>query len=227
MGKTLMNRTKQGFTVFVVAIVTAVGWHRAWSEEPAAPPETKAHTKANTNSPQDSESKVLFDWHDGRVKLEVAGLTGLHSGRRHRVGDRAVRTTVEYEIPLVKHLTVGGRVMPFMFWNENGEGEGDIFAFGTGVAFRAYSNGEEFRGWYGEIGSMLIGQTAHFEGNHGTFDFMEEAGAGYMFKSGWHVGAKIQHISNAGLSSKNSGVNGVGFAFGYTFKRHRSGTNAN
>lgn len=188
--------------------------------EPADRPDPDGAEATEAPEPEEAEAdaKRPFDWREGRIKLEFAAVTGIHSGRRSRTGDIGIRTTVEYEVPALKHLTVGARVMPLLYWNENGDGDNEIFGFGLGNTVRVYSNADEYRGWFGEIGIMIVGQTSRFEGNSGAFNFLTDAGAGYMFKGGWHASAKIQHMSNAGLANKNSGVNGVGFAFGYTFK---------
>jgi hypothetical protein len=106
-----------------------------------------------------------------------------------------------------------------MYYNENGDGDSNFLLFGVGFVVRGYSNAEEQRGWFGEGGVHLFGQTGKFEGNTGSFNFMEELGVGYMFESGVHFAAKINHFSNAGLANHNAGVNSVGLGFGYSFKR--------
>jgi len=152
-----------------------------------------------------------------RVRLELTTSFGFHSGRHPREGDIALRTNVDYEIPIVEHLTIAPRIVPLMFYSQ--DNDNDVWAAGIGVVFRGYSNGVEQRGWYGEVGLHLLGQTNNFEGNSGYANFMEELGVGYQFKKGWHISAKVSHISNAGIALDNAGVNNYGIGFGYSFKR--------
>jgi hypothetical protein len=119
-------------------------------------------------------------------------------------------------------MTVSPRAIPYVNLHESGADGGTLSAFGVGVVLRGYSNGEEQRGWFGEGALNLIGQTSRFSGNTGTFNLMEEFGIGYMFKSRWHVSAKINHISNASLADHNAGANSAGLGFGFTFKPHKA-----
>ena len=73
------------------------------------------------------------------------------------------------------------------------------------------------RGWFGEIGVSVLVHTERFDGNSSKLNFMSDGGVGYKFKNDWHVSAQWRHISNSGLGDKNSGVNGLGIAIGYTF----------
>lgn len=86
------------------------------------------------------------------------------------------------------------------------------------MVLRGYSK-EDQTGWFGEGGIHLLGQTGKFEGNTGSFNFMEEVGAGYMFKNGISAAVKVNHMSNAGFAEDNAGCNTVGLGLGYRFKR--------
>jgi len=184
------------------------------SAEPTT--ETEPPDGDTAGEPVDSDGLGLAH---ARVRVELTATTAYHSGHHSRTGDFGLRTNVDYEIPVHKHITVAPRIIPLMYYNENGDGDSTLFAFGIGFVLRGYSNGEEQRGWFGEGGVHLIGQTGKFEGNTGSFNFMEELGFGYMFESGWHAAVKVNHISNAGLANHNSGVNNVGLGIGFSFKR--------
>lgn len=158
-----------------------------------------------------------YGWKDGRWRLELSGFAAFRSGNRSRTGDFGFAGSVEYEVPLVKHLTFGIKAYPLFFYDQNDSGEDTIYGAGVGPEFRVYSNGTEHRGFFFEFGSALLATTGKFDGNSGTVNFLNEAGIGYKFKRDWHVAAKISHVSNAGFASDNSGVNSLGLAFGYTF----------
>lgn len=125
--------------------------------------------------------------------------------------------SVEYEVPLVKHLTFGIKAYPLFLYNQDDPGEDTVFGVGVGPEFRVYSKGSEHRGFFLEIGTGVLAATGRFDGNSGAVNFLNEGGVGYKFKRGWHVAAKISHVSNLGFAFKNSGVNNLGIAFGYTF----------
>ncbi len=85
-----------------------------------------------------------------RWRLEVAVTTGLPSGHRSRDGDFHLCTAADYEIPVLKHMTVAPRLLPFTYINETGFDGQTLYAFGFGVALRGYSNGKEQRGGFAE-----------------------------------------------------------------------------
>ena len=179
--------------------------------------------------PKDFESSKADDAPQGelgfkaaRWRVEMYLGTGTSSGHRSRDGDFHLRTAVDYEIPVLKHMTVAPRLLPLTYINEAGSDGQTLYAFGFGVAVRGYSNGDEQRGWFGEGSLNVLAQTDKFTGNSGTVNFMEELGVGYMFKSRWHLAAKFNHMSNAGLASENAGLNSAGLGVGYTFRTRRA-----
>jgi hypothetical protein len=48
-------------------------------------------------------------------------------------------------------------------------------------------------------------------------NFLTEVGVGYEFDNDWHVALKWRHMSNAGIASRNAGVNGLGIGIGFSF----------
>ncbi len=132
-------------------------------------------------------------------------------------GDFGIVGSVEYEIPVVKRLTVGIKTYPFYYFDQDDAGEDTVFGVGVGPALRVYSKGAEHRGFFAEVSGVTLVTVGRFDGNSGSVNFLGEGGVGYKFKRDWHVAAKISHISNAGLAGSNAGVNTLGIAFGYTF----------
>jgi hypothetical protein len=183
---------------------------------PAAPKAVPTPHDADPHAPP--QQNELRGWRDGWFRLEGAPLAAWDSGHQQRFGDYGVRFTAEYEVPVTKHMTVGPRTMPFMYWNENRDGDSNIFAFGLGVALRGYFKPDEYRGFYGEAGAMIIAQSAEFAGNTGHFNSMEEIGAGFLFNSNWSIAVKAGHISNAELAYRNAGVNWASLSLGYSFR---------
>lgn len=158
-----------------------------------------------------------YGWKEGRWRLELSGFTAFRSGNRSRTGDLGLVGSVEYEVPLVQHLTFGIKTYPLFLYNQDDTGEDTVFGIGIGPEFRVYSKGAEHRGFFFEIGTAVLAATGRFDGNSGAVNFLNEGGLGYKFKRGWHVAAKISHVSNLGFAFKNSGVNNLGIALGYTF----------
>ena len=163
-----------------------------------------------------AQSSQEHGWAAGKLRLELAGFTGIHSGRRSRTGDYGLSVSVEYEVPVIKHLTLGIKGYPLFFYEQDDSGEDTVFGVGIGPQLRAYHR-EDFRGLFGEVGFAALATSGKFDGNSATLNLLSEGGIGYKFKSNWHVAAKFRHISNAGLASSNSGVNTVVIGLGYTF----------
>lgn len=199
--------------------------------EDATKTQTKPEAKpaAETDRPKPDAKKKPFEddlYYRGnrlphaRWRFELTTTTGFHSGTHSRDGDIGLRTNVDYEIPIVEHLTIAPRIIPLFYYAQNHDHD-DVWAGGAGVVFRGYSNGKEQRGFFGELGGHLIAQVGKFDGNSGTFNFIDELGVGYQFKSGWHVTGKVNHISNLGFAEDNGSVNHYGLGFGYSLKAKR------
>ena len=163
------------------------------SDQPA--PESKSEPE-NIGAPAFEKGNRIDQ---ARIRVELTPVAGAFWGIHERDDDFGLRTNIDYEFPIVEHLTISPRLIPIMYYHQ-ADGSNSVWATGIGVVFRGYSNGKEQRGVFGEAGLHFIGQSAKFDGNSGSFNFMEEAGIGYMFKTGWHVAAKISHISNASIA---------------------------
>ena len=66
-------------------------------------------------------------------------------------------------------------------------------------------------GWYAEggIGVNLLSERYDNDDNRLStlFQFSDHIGGGYVFPNQWEVGMKIEHFSNGGIKSPNSGAN--------------------
>jgi lipid A 3-O-deacylase len=86
-----------------------------------------------------------------------------------------------------------------------------ITVFGLTPVFRLQA--DDLTGWYleGGIGANLLTKLYDNNDDHlsTSFQFNDHVGAGYVFQGGWDVGIKLEHFSNGGIKSPNSGVNFV------------------
>jgi hypothetical protein len=171
---------------------------------------------AEANSVSDFAQDLKdLKWEDGRLRIEGQAWTGTRSGRRSRSDDFSVVGTVEKEFDLGHRLTVGVRAIPLFYYDEHRSDE-EIWAAGGGVSLRWYTH-DAMDGWFVEYSESLVAQSDKFRGNSGSLNFMSEVGLGYEFNNNWHIAAKWRHLSNAGIANRNSGVNGVGVAVGFSF----------
>ena len=150
---------------------------------------------------------------EGHWRQELTLANGLHAGKRNRESDRFISLAFEYEAPYRKRATLDFRIYPGLVYFENGEST--LYVGGIGIGTRLYQK-TELKGWYGEILGGVLLMSGEWRGNGSNVNFLSEAGLGYQFDR-WHVVLKVQHISNAGISSDNDGVNAVGVGFGYNF----------
>ena len=151
---------------------------------------------------------------DGRWRIELQGADVFHSDKADREGNYFVTGSAEYEMPIRMHLTLGLRAYPLFYYRE----PESVFGVAGGIDFRWYPTSESQDGFYAEAGTALLWQSRNFPGNSLRVNFLNELGIGYAFPdTPWSVSLKYQHISNAGLGSHNSGVNGLSMGVGYRF----------
>lgn len=156
-----------------------------------------------------------FNLSEGRWRLELSGATGLKGMKSSREGSHFATISVEYEVPVYKRLTLGLRLYPAFLYEE--DHIDTLYAGGFGLAGRVYRR-KDLSGFFAEIGGAVLVQSDKFPKNSSYVNFLTEFGLGYQFSSiPWHLGLKVQHISNAGLGSSNSGVNAFAVAVGYKF----------
>lgn len=94
-------------------------------------------------------------------------------------------------------------------WHNLSNKNHNIVEIGVTPVFRYQGYGNE--GYYIDAG-IGMHQLSDAYDNGGRqlstrFEFGTVVGAGYRFASGWECGANIEHYSNGGISSPNSGVN--------------------
>lgn len=165
----------------------------------------------------------VFEWQEANWRLELSALTGTDSGRRDRVGDFNGALVFDYEMPfasdavVLDRSTLSFRLRPLMYYYQKDDGDQNIFSAGAGLAYRIYQHKETKSGFFAEGAIELLGQTGKYEGNSGTFNFLDQFGIGYQSEKSWFATVRFQHASNAGLASDNAGVNSVGVAAGFRF----------
>ncbi len=170
---------------------------------------------------------------DGHWRTEIAVGTGVDSGSTDRAGDILVVGSVEWEFPVTDHIALGLRLLPLVTYAQDNEHNDDwfedvfhgnddydgdtVWGAGFGFATRFYQIAKEQRGVFFEIEANALFHGNEFNGNGSNVNFLTGAGLGYKFKKPFHVTARFEHISNAGLDDDNSGVNAATLAFGYSF----------
>ncbi len=151
----------------------------------------------------------------GRWRLELTAATGIKGLKSTRDGSRYATVSIEYEIPVHKRLAIGLRLYPALFYRE--DGIHTLYAGGFGLTTRLYRK-RNLSGLFAEIGGAVLVQSDRFPENSSNINFLSEFGLGYQFSVvPWHLGVKVQHTSNAGLGTSNSGVNALAVAVGYKF----------
>jgi hypothetical protein len=141
---------------------------------------------------------------------------GLDSGKESRDGDFTLLGAAEYEFPASARVTLGLRLLP-IFLYEPGHGGETVAGGGIGLSARLYEMAEEHRGFFGEITLNALAHNNEIPENSSSVNFLSSLGAGYQFQNDWHIVVRVQHISNAGLGSDNTGANGIALGFGYSF----------
>jgi hypothetical protein len=167
-----------------------------------------------------AESECPIRFKDGHWRVEASAMFGVHSGSTNREGDYVLSASIEYEMPAWKRATFGLKFIPVLLYHDDRE-DGDSQSVGAaafGVTTRVYQKAESRCGFYIEGGVSVLGQTDKLEGNSSSVNFLSDFGVGYKWDgTGWHVVAKVQHISNGGLAEHNAGANAVGLGAGFTF----------
>ncbi|MCH7959186.1 MAG: acyloxyacyl hydrolase [Candidatus Hydrogenedentes bacterium] len=172
---------------------------------------------ANAAPAEEKEKEQkLIRWRDGLWRTELSIFTGIRSGGRSRTNDVNLNGTLEYEMPAGKRGTAGIRIHPLFFYDEK-RTDRKVWGGAVGPMIRIYRKGHDRRGLFGEMGGSVLWHSNEIRGNTSRVNFLFETGVGYKFDTKWHVSAKVRHFSNAGIDSKNSGVNAIGLAVGYTF----------
>lgn len=165
----------------------------------------------------DTYHQLTDQFSEGRWRAEFSG-TAVYTNRNgeERSGDSLYTGSIDYTWPVNTRATLGIRAYPLFVYNQREPNE-TIVGAGAGLAARIYKDKDTYQGWYLEGAISLIGHYPKFSGNTGSANLLSEAGVGYQYSENWHVTLKWRHLSNAGIASENTGVNGVALAVGYTF----------
>ncbi len=216
-------------TVSVVTLVATGGGEWAAAQETTSVSgETQGrNTPPLTTSEETGRARRIFRTQDAAWRFEVTGGGGLPGGSRKsdRDGDIMFTGTVDYEIPFMGHGAFGPRLMPIFIYEQR---RADVVVGGGGgLAIRVYHVKDEQRGFFLEGEALALGHYHRFHGDGSHLDFITGGGVGYKCRAGWHAIVKFNHISNAGISRDNSGVNvlsaGMGWSFRCDGRRDRSG----
>ena len=148
-----------------------------------------------------------------RLRLELAGYRAFDVDKAN--GDYYLTGAVELEIPVVKHATLGLRLLPLLLYPDK-EDHPDVYGIAAGVGGRLYS-GQDNTGLFVEAGVSALWSMDKLRIDDSKVGFLGDCGIGYEFRSGVHLSVKAQHISDAGIGEVTSGTNGLGVAAGYRF----------
>lgn len=148
-----------------------------------------------------------------RLRLELAGYRAFDVDKAN--GDHYLTGAVEFEIPVVKHATLGLRLLPLLLYPDK-EDHPDIYGIAAGVGGRLYS-GQDNTGLFVEAGASALWSMDKLRIDDSKVGFLGDCGIGYEFRSGVHLSVKAQHISETGIGEATSGTNGLGVAAGYRF----------
>lgn len=154
---------------------------------------------------------------EGKWRLELSGGPGINTTGSDRSGDFILKSTVEYELPLSSHGTLGLRALPLFLYEQQERGEDTVWGAGLGVGGRIYSVADEYRGWFAEANAHMLGHKHQISGNGSNINFLTGIGVGYKCKAGWHSVLRWEHLSNANLDSDNKGANVITMGVGFTF----------
>ncbi len=159
---------------------------------------------------------------DHEWRLEFTGIADTYSGDVGRDGDFYFTGSLECGWPIFSRAVLGLKTYPLFLYREKEDRYGDsewIYGAGAGIVARIYAKRDVRTGLYGEVSIAPIWHSDYLEGNGSRVNFLSEFVLGYDFENDWHVALKWEHFSNARLNGDNAGVNGVGFAVGYRFRR--------
>ena len=155
----------------------------------------------------------------GQLRIEGSAMK-IFDSKSRKLGEDYYGVIAEYEIPMSQRLALGLRFEPLFVYPTDGHSlhndSGSDLMYGTalGVAARLYQHDQ--KGLFIEGSLSALWHTNEFLGDTSKLDFMTEGGIGYQFLN-FFLTLKVEHISNAGLHSENSGVNALGLGAGFRF----------
>ncbi len=212
--------SKWFFCALAIAMIMVTGggeWAAA-QEVTSVSAETQDRNVPPSNTPDETgRARRIFRIQDASWRFEVTGGGGLPGGSRkaERDGDIMFTGTVDYEIPFMAYGAFGPRLMPIFVYDQR---RADVVVGGGGLAIRVYHVKDEQRGFFLEGEALVLGHYHRFRGDGSHVDFITGGGVGYKCRAGWHAIVKFEHISNAGISRDNSGVNVLSAGMGWSFR---------
>ena len=165
---------------------------------------------------------LQLSWEDARWRGELSIMDGIPSTHFNRNRDYMVALVADYELPfisehaLLQRSTLSFRLRPLMFYHQGTLGQ-NLYGLGIGIGFRIFQQAETYSGFYAELAEELLLHSEKFQGNSTHFNFLNQFGVGYQWRSGSFLGLRFQHASNARLGSSNSGIDTWGLHLGMRF----------
>jgi hypothetical protein len=184
------------------------------------------------------------DWLTGITLVEVRGGVLAHDVARDNEHTNSIDLNLEFAFESTRPIDFGSEALNFVL-NPRGIIGGSINTEGdTHQAYVALDWRYQFiNGIFVEASFGAVGHTGNLEqdtvacppsatcslpGNRAYVDtgepsfgfpvlFREHAEVGYRMDSGWSISVIGAHMSNAGLSSDNDGMDFVGLRLGYAF----------
>jgi lipid A 3-O-deacylase len=141
----------------------------------------------------------------------------------HRESGEDVNAEILFASPSIFHYILSPR--PHFGVDANGSGNTSNYYAGLtwgGVFYRpGWSRGDGFFGYFSEGGSVNDGKLVSTNPNRKSLGshlaFKEGLDLGYQFNDVVSIAAYLDHISNAGIASRNEGLTSAGVRMGYKF----------
>ena len=137
---------KQCLAVAMALCIAVTGAACFSAEEPNAADETRRVDESEPVEPKTTNDTQLYSKGNrlphARLRIELTPTVGFDSGKRDRQGDSALRTNIDYEIPIVEHLTISPRLIPIMYYSQRDDDP--VWIAGFGLVFRGYSKPEQY-----------------------------------------------------------------------------------
>ena len=155
----------------------------------------------------------------GKLRVEGAAMK-IFDSKSRKLGEDYYGIIAEYEMPLTQRLALGLRFEPLFVYPTDGHSlhndSGSDLMYGTalGAAARFYQH--EQKGLFVEGTLSALWHTNEFLGDASQLDFVTGGGLGYQFLN-FFLTLKVEHTSNGGLYSENSGINAFGLGAGFRF----------
>lgn len=153
----------------------------------------------------------------GRLRVEADVANTIDTDAKSYDGDLYGTVCLEYEWPLFARVGLGIQGYPLFAYRADIDHD-TIYGLAAGLALRVYQHKGSLSGLYAEAGTAALVTNKRFAASDSDLNFLSQLGVGYQFKMvGLNLSLKYQHLSNAGISDYNPGVDAVAVGVGYRF----------